>query len=710
MAENTFQQKVEEELKCGICLDTYTNPKLLPCNHAFCEKCLSKLVRVIEGKLLLKCPSCRQDTTISDNGVASLQAAFRLNRLLEIVDEHRSKEIPQGERIAAIEHENGNPEKAVTSSAQVLGCCQEHVGQPLEYYCETCDKPVCLQCVLKSAEGKHSTDHQYVDLHKAYEKFKETIPTFAESLAKQLKKISGTLWKLNICSMEISKQHESLKSSIHKSVEELHGILEVRKEELITKLDKVMEEKKKCLSTQINAVEVVQAQTSSALSFVNEDFHSRTPAQVMMMKSGVVQQVNALTVPLSRELSEPASEADVEFNTIDMKHIRNLGQISLPDPSKSFITMNCDEFTKVGRVHTATLIVLSSHDQPWEKDITNSITCELVSEITGKKSLTGCFLENKGRGQYEIRYQPDIKGRHKLNVRIKRQHVSGSPYCVKAKAGNSIQILNSPVGSITNFRAPHGIMLNQKGELTLTQWEEHCVTTFALRDLNTFSSFGTSGSQTGQFSNPHSVAQDADGNIYVSDWNNHRVQKFTSNGVFIIKSVGTLCHPAGIGYNPVNNKVYVVEEHGQCVKILNTNLTLYSKFGEKGNRKGQFGRPWGIAFDSTGAVYITDRENRCVQVFTADGKQCLKLFHEDDHREDSIEPFGIAIDLNNYVYVVNQARLSTYISVFTSEGQLLKKFGRRDFPVRYFGIIVDDCGVVFACNASNGSTGAIDIF
>lgn len=32
--------KISEELKCSICLDFFTNPRTLPCQHSFCEQCL----------------------------------------------------------------------------------------------------------------------------------------------------------------------------------------------------------------------------------------------------------------------------------------------------------------------------------------------------------------------------------------------------------------------------------------------------------------------------------------------------------------------------------------------------------------------------------------------------------------------------------------------------------------------------------------------
>ena len=45
MAENLIKAKaIEELLKCTICLEQFNNPKMLPCQHTFCENCLQNLV------------------------------------------------------------------------------------------------------------------------------------------------------------------------------------------------------------------------------------------------------------------------------------------------------------------------------------------------------------------------------------------------------------------------------------------------------------------------------------------------------------------------------------------------------------------------------------------------------------------------------------------------------------------------------------------
>ena len=83
-------EKVKDQLNCSVCLDTYTDPKLLQCLHVFCQKCLVKLVvKDQQGQFSLTCPNCRQVTPVPANGVRGLQSAFHINRFLEIAEELR---------------------------------------------------------------------------------------------------------------------------------------------------------------------------------------------------------------------------------------------------------------------------------------------------------------------------------------------------------------------------------------------------------------------------------------------------------------------------------------------------------------------------------------------------------------------------------------------------------------------------------------------
>lgn len=75
-------EKVKEDLNCLVCLDAYSDPKQLQCHHVFCRGCLEGLVKQNQqGQSFVSCPTCRKDTPVPAEGVASISSAFRVNKL-----------------------------------------------------------------------------------------------------------------------------------------------------------------------------------------------------------------------------------------------------------------------------------------------------------------------------------------------------------------------------------------------------------------------------------------------------------------------------------------------------------------------------------------------------------------------------------------------------------------------------------------------------
>ena len=149
MAEKALK-KVEDQLTCSVCLDVYTDPKLLQCLHVFCQTCLVRLVfRDDQGHLVLSCPNCRQITPVPSNGVRGLQPAFHINHLLDIAEDlRREKEAPDSAERADISSASLPP-----TQEKVPTFCLEHVKEELKLYCETCGELICLHCGLNT--GKH---------------------------------------------------------------------------------------------------------------------------------------------------------------------------------------------------------------------------------------------------------------------------------------------------------------------------------------------------------------------------------------------------------------------------------------------------------------------------------------------------------------------------------------------------------------------------
>ena len=222
MAEKTLK-KVEEELNCSICLDTYSDPKLLQCFHAYCRKCLVKLVvRDQQGQLILTCPICCHDTPVPANGVAGLQPAFQINHFLEIMKEHKKAAADPPASAENVEKESAS----LISCNKVKVCCHEHVGKEVELFCETCGEPICLRCALKG--GKHNT-HEYEELDKAFEKYKVEVTASLEPMEKQVTTITTALAQLDAHCAEVSDQRAAVEADIHATFGKLQHILDARK-------------------------------------------------------------------------------------------------------------------------------------------------------------------------------------------------------------------------------------------------------------------------------------------------------------------------------------------------------------------------------------------------------------------------------------------------------------------------------------------------
>ena len=153
--------------------------------------------------------------------------------------------------------------------------------------------------------------------------------------------------------------------------------------------------------------------------------------------------------------------------------------------------------------------------------------------------------------------------------------------------------------TITDLRQPRGpggwrgVAVNEKGQIVVTDCHDNCVSIFS-GSGEKVRSFGSEGSDPGEFYGPHGVALTATGDILVCDWYNHRIQLFSPEGKSL-KCIGSrgdgplqFMYPEGIAVHPHSNKIYVTDSNNHRVQILNADLTFSSTFYSSGSDNGQF--------------------------------------------------------------------------------------------------------------------------
>ena len=137
--------KVKDHLSCPVCLDPYTQPRLLSCFHIYCQKCLdSMVIRDRQGQLSVTCPKCRHSTPLPPSGVTGLQAAFHVHHLFDI--QQTLKKIEE-------------PHKLTCEKCSVT-------TRPATNFCRQCTKFICQACSNIHKEWDELRGHEVVSMGK----------------------------------------------------------------------------------------------------------------------------------------------------------------------------------------------------------------------------------------------------------------------------------------------------------------------------------------------------------------------------------------------------------------------------------------------------------------------------------------------------------------------------------------------------------------
>ena len=732
-------QKLEDQLTCAVCLEPYTDPKLLQCFHVFCENCLKRLARQTpqtpQGQIV-ECPNCRHPTSLPQNGVPGLRGAFLVHHLFDIQDTLKKVSAPaktqcdkckkresscycrtcgficerckdfhseweefSSHEIISLDQLTGNVTNLVPPVKTVLQCTK-HPVKETDLFCETCEEMICRDCIVRVHR-----DHQYDLATDAFSKHKDVIVASLQPVEKQLASVNKALESLDAQCGQITDQRQTIDTDIKKNIRQIHEALEARQEELVTQLDQMTRQKMKSLAAQRDQLELVATRLKSCRDFVQESLRTGSQGEILASKKTVVQQVKELTADFKPQSLVPEQKANMLF-THNQKKLTQVWQqfgkvfFACPAcPDKCHAEGKGLHLAVLGETATATVHLVDQEGRKCSDPV--DTTCELVSR-DGSSQVRG-EVKKVGESKYEISYRPQRSGQHQLHIRVEDVNISRSPFTISA-------FTTTPTNTIGDLPQPWGVAVNERGQIIVADRTECSVSIFNANG-GKVKSFGSSGSGPGQMSYPVGVALTATGDILVCDQINHRIQLFSAEGK-TVKCVGTkgsghlqFQNPLYIAVHPHSNMVYITDVNNHRVQILNADLTFSSTFGSKGSGNGQFNNPYGICFDSTGNVYVAERDNHRVQVFTAKGEYVRQFGKKGDSEGELNMPVGIAIDSSDIVYV-SEWGSHHHISLFSRDGHFLRSFGTRGEGPGQFNsptdIATDKDGKIYITDKNNG--------
>ncbi|XP_071377197.1 tripartite motif-containing 13 isoform X2 [Centroberyx affinis] len=229
---------LEEDLTCPICCCLFDDPRVLPCSHSFCKKCLEGILEGNRGPAWrppFKCPTCRKETP--HNGANSLQINYSLRGIVEKYNKIRV--LPR------------------------MSLCKQHSGQPLNIFCATDLKLICGFC---ATTGDHK-GHKFCALEDAYEQEKAAfeellegveswqsadilscLETLEASKKKALQSVSKDAEKVTDYFNKLIGAIEHKKNEILSDFETLKLVVMQAYDPEITKLSAALEEQRRALS------------------------------------------------------------------------------------------------------------------------------------------------------------------------------------------------------------------------------------------------------------------------------------------------------------------------------------------------------------------------------------------------------------------------------------------------------------------------------
>ena len=730
-------KKINSKLECSICLDNYKEPKLLPCFHIFCKSpCLERLVvHGLQEKYLI-CPTCRHHVTLPDRGVAALQTDFHIEHLFEIKQalekakkgnqcqicnsecittrnfcHHCNKtmcenctemhDVEGGDRDTVIVDMN-SVDKIVSTPSKPVATCQKHSKEQAKFYCETCSELICSECTVRIHK-----DHNFNLVDDVLLECKEELVSGLNPLRDQQKVVQQALDAYDVTSQEVRDRKTCIESSISLKVDQLHRLLDQRKATLFETLDSKTQQKLDDLATQRSDVEIVHSKISGCVEYTESCLETGVISEIVTMKEPILKQIEQITADFNPSTILPTTRADIELLNMDTANeaCQLLGEI-VSDPvcaDNSFATGNGTSFAITNKPMSVRVHLATAQNNKCEERV--DIQAELV--YSKSRASVRCTVKHDN-GQCRIHYTPVVRGKHSLHIKIRKDHIRGSPYPIAVTP--SLESLYRPNKVVRGLSKPFGMATNSNGQvITLERFEhKHCVTVITLTRKDKQFSFGTRGTKSSQFNYPRAIAVDLDDNIYVADKDNHRIQKFTSEGKFVA-AVGSrgnnnlqFSSPTGITFDRVANELFVCDQLNHRIHVITRDLQFVRNFGSEGEENGQFKSPMSASFDEGNNLYVTDFGNNRVQVFTAEG-QFVTAFSSKAKGEKLQQPYAIAIDSSNIVYVSEWERNS--ISLFTPEGKLVMSFGESGSEEGQFnqirGLHVDQHDSIFVSDFKN---------
>jgi len=340
---------------CTICTEVYTDPRVLPCGHTYCLKCIEALSKDKPPGDEVACPLCRKEFIVPDDGVADLPKNFFVANFLQI-KELSSVESKTGPCEACSAGEDRESEVVNVASVYCVECqmklcricerahktirfsrshkliaigdeidvetlcqsmpptfCDQHKDESLKLYCFDCTSAICIMCYIKSHNG-----HKCSDLNEVVDEFRKQMSSAVDYIATGVEKCRDMLQSVENEKSDFFEQVTKASVEISEIAEQLKQMIDVHKEKLMNELSAIKQKRIKEIESLREEIERQLLSMESYRTYVDEVRQKGTACDIARAASGLHDRADELLMfDITEHTLAHLGHAEVSFTSSD---------------------------------------------------------------------------------------------------------------------------------------------------------------------------------------------------------------------------------------------------------------------------------------------------------------------------------------------------------------------------------------------------------
>ena len=319
-------EQLNGSTECSICTEVFTDPRVLPCFHTYCLKCIQTWSKDKLPGDKLSCPLCRKESFVPQEGVAGFPKNFFVEKTVRVQELLTRAEVQSALcDMCTYRAEENDASKINSATTYCLECeenlcqscatahrkqkmsrehkllqigvkvkaedlyaeyppanCDKHMDETLKMYCNDCEVVICMMCYIKNHNA-----HRCSDINEVVDELRKQLTTDAANVTTGLDICKQLFLNLSSQKKRFNEEISRTEVKIRQKANQLKDMIEDHKQSLLRELMSVKDKVNKEMKAAFEKIEHHTAAIESFRKYVCEVQEKGTPCDVARAASGL---------------------------------------------------------------------------------------------------------------------------------------------------------------------------------------------------------------------------------------------------------------------------------------------------------------------------------------------------------------------------------------------------------------------------------------